>query len=104
MSYKVWIDVYDLINCDELLGKSELYVMACVGHHEAQKAKYARKSSKRWTWKPDPRIQEISVDMPIDVDQIPDIIIYIYASSTWRKDEKIAFCRVKAANHMNLEP
>jgi len=49
--YSLWVDVYDLVNCDDLLGR-KVWVQASIGANQTIKKKAKQKDVGRcFTWK-----------------------------------------------------
>lgn len=41
-------------------------------------------------------LKEVEVDLPQDIDQVPDLFIYLFASTTFGRKEKLGFIRIPA--------
>ena len=97
--YRLWIDVYDLVNCDSGKDK-QLWVKASIGSFETDKclASYKKKSDTFW-W-PQISLPDLEVNFPIDIRQTPDIFIYIGV-----KDKEIlGYIRIPAKDCQRNQP
>lgn len=94
--YQLWIDVYDLVNCDDLLHREQVSVKIRIGS-EASKERQAliKASTKSLTWGSNPKMDTLEIDLPEDIEQIPDLFIDILSKTTFGYKERLGFIRIK---------
>ena len=78
-TYALWVDLYDLANCDELLSRA-VAVKASIGWYESKFSRpHLNNKSQTFTWKKTINLEfENEIVLPTDIAQVPDIFINIY--------------------------
>ena len=99
----LWIDSYDLVNCDEAAGNN-LWIITTVGSNSSIRypAKY-RESTNSYTW-PKISFKTMSVDFPQDLKQVPDIIINVYSEKTFTGEYRLGYIRVPVKDCCQKNP
>jgi len=92
-TYMLWVDLYDLVNCNEAAGKP-VYAQATIGKYQTERraAKYnSQTGNYRWV-----KIQmpEEKVHFPMDLEQTPDIIVNFYTESLISGEYRFAYIRL----------
>ena len=102
-NFQLWVDCYDLVNCEEPDGK-EVWVVATIGSNSSDKhiAKY-KKQTKTYVW-PKISIKAVSVNFPNDINQTPDIIINVYSKKTFSGEYRLGYTRISAKDVMRNNP
>ena len=102
-NFKVWIDTYDLVNCEEANGK-DLWVKVTIGSYSSNKfpAKY-KANTQTYTW-PKISMKDLQVSLPSESNQIPDLIINVYSQKTFSGEYRLGYIRIPARECMRDDP
>ena len=108
MLYQLWIDLYDLINCDVVSPGSTIWVEISMGkYQEGIKEKILLKWKNRTKSYRFPGVKVETLKemrLPCDFSQIPDIFIDLYSNTTFNSKFRIAYLRLKARDCINVKP
>lgn len=111
-NYQMWVDLYDIINCDLVDPEDTLWVVISIGPIESGRieAKWNKKM-KGWRFKngdqPFNAVQDdnlVEMSFPQDLSQVPDIFINVYTNSSFSGDERIAYLRLQVQNCIQKRP
>ena len=98
--YQLWLDLYDLINCDEILDCRSVWIVASCGQQKTENA-YARinkQTKKSFKWKNDKmQVEKLELDLPKDLSQVPDIIVSLWTESQgllMKSEERVGYVRL----------
>lgn len=96
--YQLWIDLFDLTNCDGILTRSSVWVTASIGAEISgeQYATVNQQNKQGFIWKSKKKSSSIEVEFPQDLSQVPDIFINLYATTTLGGEERVGFVRLQA--------
>ena len=108
MAYQLWVDLYDLVDCDIVSSGSTIWVEVSMGWHrtgvqEKIVLKYkSRTNSYRYPPVKVPALEQLV--LPYDFTQIPDIFIDFYSNTTFSSKFRIAYLRLKARDCTSVKP
>jgi hypothetical protein len=95
--FELWVDAYDLVNCDEAKGKTVRISSSIGSYHSSKLEGKFRDKTQAHEWKKN-QLKALRVNFPKDLKQNPDIIINIYYDSTFTKDYRVGYIRIPAKN------
>lgn len=93
----MWVDLYDLINCDVISKGAPVRLVISIGPYKTDPvdAKY-KQITNSYKF---PQVQVpalVDLKLPYDFDQIPDIFIDVFSNTTFSDNVRVAYCRIKA--------
>jgi hypothetical protein len=102
-NFKLWLDAYDLVNCEETAGKEVWLKLSIGGYTSAKFAAKYKSSTQSYTW-PKISLKELQVSLPSDRTQIPDVFVNFYSQKTFSGEYRFGYVRIPARELMKDDP
>ena len=99
-NFLLWVDLYEWIGNDYATPLTDnLWVEVTIGELKQEEPKIGkyRKKTKSWTFV-DPKCDTMTMELPVDYKQIPDIIINFYTNSGDEWKRRIGYLRINPAD------